>query len=99
MSLFVVLDTSPRVNANFVQRRLNVLEGSSGAGKSSSQQVTAQFTAQARLNLKAPTFTLLPKLSTADLEHAQRQKAMIQALQATGEQTKQLNAAVSGKIF
>jgi hypothetical protein len=98
MSVFAVLDSTPRVSANFIQRRL---EGDNNVYKTIDRQLlqSSKLTSTFRSNFKAPTFTSMPKLSTADLDHAQRLKTMSQALATIDGQTKQLQLSVTSRYF
>lgn len=93
LSVFAVLDTFPRVSAYFIQRRV---EGDNGTFKTIDRQLlqTSGFNLTSRSTLKVPTFTSMPKLSTADLNHEQRLKTMSQALTTIDGQTKQLQSTV-----
>lgn len=93
LSLFAVLDTTPRVSANFIQRRL---ASNTNALKPPVDRKLQQFTAKARLNLNAPSFSPIPKVSTADLDHLQRLKLMAKVLQTINDQTRQLHPRVLG---
>lgn len=112
LSLFAVLDTSPRVNVNFVQvklltfylkliffkRRLANKDIKSNILKSPCSQLNKSAT-NAPIKLTTPFFSAIPKLSTADLEHSQRLKAITQALKIIDVQTKQFRLHVAGLFF
>lgn len=95
LSLLTVLDTTPRLSANFIQRRLNVVAGAPKPG----QPTDLPKTANARLNIKAPILSSLPKISTADLDHHKRVKIITNVLRTIDDQSKQFQPCVAGDFL
>ncbi|KAI6175521.1 hypothetical protein M3Y97_00698300 [Aphelenchoides bicaudatus] len=88
LSLFAVLDSVPRLNAHFVQRQIAKQDD----GKFKRKEILAsELKTNNLLNLKVPTFEVLPKLSTESLDHPHRLKLITNALKLLNEQSKKLN--------
>jgi hypothetical protein len=96
LSLFAVMDSSPRVSAHFIQRQLSKLDD---VTPKRGQLPSSELKINARLKLKLPVFSSIPKLSTGSLDHLQRLKVITNAIQLIDEQSKQLHAHVTGKLF
>lgn len=94
LSLFAVLDSVPRLNAHFVQRQIAKQDD----GKFKRKEILAsELKTNNLLNLKVPTFEVLPKLSTESLDHPHRLKLITNALKLLNEQSKKLNVHSAGK--
>jgi hypothetical protein len=87
------MDSTPRVSAHFIQRQMSKYED----GKLKRDDLPfSELKVNSRLNLKIPTFNSMPKLSTGSLDHPQCLKVITNAIQSIDEQSKQLQAHVTG---